>query len=254
VLVAITREVSPGIGECELTHLARESIDVGKARLQHRRYEQCLADLGCTIHRLPAEASLPDSVFVEDTAVVLEEVAVIMHPGAKTRRGETKSVAEVLGGYRRLCHIETPGTMDGGDVLRVGRKLYVGLSSRSNTAGVEQLRSYVSGYGYEVKGLEVEGCLHLKSAVTQVGTGTLLVNRGWVDEKAFERMELVDVAASEPMGANALLVGETVVYPQAYGETRRRLEERGLEVVAVDVSELAKAEGGVTCCSLIVGV
>jgi dimethylargininase len=197
---------------------------------------------------------LPDSVFVEDTAVVLEELAVIMRPGAETRRAETASVAEVLAGYRRLYRIESPGTMDGGDVLRVGRMLYVGLSSRSNAAGVDQLRSIVSAYGYEVRGLAVEGCLHLKSAVTQVGADTLLINRAWVDASAFEGMELVDVAPGEPMGANALLVGETVVYPQAYTETRRRLEERGIRVEVVDVSELRKAEGGVTCCSLILSV
>lgn len=254
MLVAITREVSPSIGDCELTHLAREAIDVGRARVQHRQYEQCLSDLGCTIHRLPAEASMPDSVFIEDTAVVLEELAVVMHPGAATRRAETVSVAEVLGGYRRLHHIEPPGTMDGGDVLQLGRMLYVGLSSRSNTAAVEQLRSVVSSHGYVVKGVKVEGCLHLKSAATQVGPGTLLVNRAWVDVRAFEEMALVDVALSEPMGANALLVDETVVYPQAYAETRRRLEDRGMAVETVDVSELAKAEGGVTCCSLIFGV
>jgi dimethylargininase len=254
VPVAITREVSPSIGECELTHLAREAIDIGRARAQHRQYEQCLSDLGCTIHQLPAEASMPDSVFVEDTAVVLEELAVIMHPGAETRRAETASVAEVLGRYRRLHYIEPPGTMDGGDVLRVGRMLYVGLTSRSNVAAVEQLQSCVSAHGYKVEGVEVEGCLHLKSAVTQVGASTLLVNRAWVDVKAFEGVDLIDVATDEPMGANALLVGETVVYPQAYTETRRRLEERGIAIEIVNASELAKAEGGVTCCSLIFDV
>jgi len=251
VLVAITREVSPSIAKCELTHLVREAIDVRNARLQHRQYERCLADLGCRIHRLPVEASLPDSVFVEDTAVVVNELAVIMRPGAESRRAEAASVAEALAGYRQLYHIESPGTIDGGDVLRVGKVLYVGLSSRSNLAGIEQLRSYVSAYGYEV---EMVGCLHLKSAMTQVRRGTLLVNRASVDVSAFEGMELVDVSLSESMGANALLIGQTVVYPKAYPETRRRLEERGMEVAVVDVSEMAKAEGGVTCCSLIFDV
>lgn len=254
MLVAITREVSPSIAKCELTHLVREAIDVRNARLQHRQYERCLADFGCRIHRLPVEASLPDSVFVEDTAVVVNELAVIMRPGAESRRAEAASVAEALAGYRQLYHIESPGTMDGGDVLRVGKVLYVGLSSRSNPAGIEQLRSYVSAYDYGVEMVEMEGCLHLKSAVTQVRRGTLLVNRAWVDVSAFEGMELVDVAPSESMGANALLISETVVYPKAYPETRRRLEERGIEVVVVDVSEMAKAEGGVTCCSLIFDV
>lgn len=249
--VAITRGVSRRIGECELTHLNRRPIDVARARQQHRQYERCLSDLGCTIRRLPAGENLPDSVFVEDTAVVLDELAVIMRPGAASRRGETGPVAEALSEYRRLAQIEPPGTLDGGDVLRVGKTLYVGMTSRSNAAGIGQLRSVLSPHGYRVEGVAVEGCLHLKSAMTEVGPGTLLINRAWVDANAFPGMDLVDVAPDEPMGANALLIGETVIYPQAFVETRRRLEERGIRVEAVDVSELRKAEGGVTCCSLI---
>jgi dimethylargininase len=254
MLVAITRDVSPNIGACELTHLEREAIDVARARAQHREYERCLSALGCTIRRLPAEASLSDSVFVEDTAIVLEEVAVVMRPGVETRRAETGPVADVLGEYRPLRRVDSPGTIDGGDVLRVGKTLYVGLSSRTNAAGGDQLRSFVSVYGYEVRAVAVAGCLHLKSAVTQVGAGTLLINRAWVDAGAFAGLGLVDVAPGEPMGANALRVGETVIYPRAYPETRRRLEARGIAVEGVDVSELRKAEGGVTCCSLILDV
>jgi dimethylargininase len=249
--VAITRQVSPSIGRCELTHLAREVINVAVAREQHRQYESCLADLGCQVHRLPLEPELPDSVFVEDAAIVLDDVAIITRPGAESRRRETASVAKALQAYRKLCHIEPPGTLDGGDVLRVGKKMYVGLSGRSSRAGIEQLRGFVEPLGYTVAAVEMAGCLHLKSAVTQVGGNTLLVNRAWVDVSAFEGMELVDVAPTEPMGGNALLVGEAVVYPIAYVKTRERLEGRGIEVRAVDVSELAKAEGGVTCCSLI---
>jgi dimethylargininase len=251
VPVAITREVSPSISRCELTHLMREAIDVQVARLQHRQYESCLADLGCEIQRLPAEPELPDSVFVEDTAIVLDELAVITRPGAETRRPETAAVAKALGAYRELCHIAAPGTLDGGDVLRVGKVLYVGASSRSNPAGIEQLRAFVEPFGYALEAVEMQGCLHLKSAATRVGEETLLVNPDWLDAGAFEGMELVEVAPSEPMGGNALLLGQTVVYPAAFVETRERLEKRGIAVRTVDVSELAKAEGGVTCCSLI---
>jgi dimethylargininase len=249
--IAITREVSPSIGDCELAHLPRVPIDLDTARVQHRQYEECLAAFGCRIHRLPAEPSLPDSVFVEDTAVVLDELAIIARPGAASRRGETGAPAEALRTYRRLTYIEQPGTLDGGDVLRIGKRLFVGLSSRSNEAGIEQMRRLAGPFGYSVESVRVKGCLHLKSAVTQVAESTLLINRDWVDAGAFEGMELVDVDPREPFGGNALLVGDVVVYPTDYPATRRRLEERGIVVKAIDVAELGKAEGGVTCCSLI---
>jgi dimethylargininase len=250
-LIALIREVSPSIGRCELTHLERRPIDVGKAREQHRQYEKCLADLGCQIHRLPAEADLPDSVFVEDTAVVLDELAVIMRPGAESRRAETPTVADALKPFRRLYTIEPPGTMDGGDLLSLNRVLYVGLSSRTNTAGLEQLDAICRPFGYSVEPVGINKCLHLKTAVTRVGPNVLLVNRAWLEVDAFRGLEFVDVDPSEPMAANALLIGESLVYPRAHERTRRRLEKRGLSVTAVDVSELAKAEGGVTCCTLI---
>ena len=254
VLVAITREVSPSIERCELVHLARQPIDVGVARSQHAQYERCLADLGCRVHSLPAEPDMPDSVFVEDTAIVLDELAIIARPGAESRRPEAASVAHALGAYRRLSRIEAPGTLEGGDVLRIGRVLYVGLSARSNRDGIAQLRSLVGPFGYGVRAVPIRDCLHLKSAVTQVAAGTLLVNRAWVDVAAFAGMELIDVAPEEPMGANALLIADAVLYPQAHQRTRKRLEGRGLRVRTVDVSEMAKAEGAVTCCSLIVTV
>jgi len=250
-LVAITRAVSPRIGQCELTHLERQAIDVERAQAQHGQYEAYLAGLGCELHRLPAEPDLPDSVFVEDAAVVLDELAIITRPGAASRRLETESIAQALRPFRRLAFIQPPGTLDGGDVLCIGHAIYIGLSGRSNQVGIEQVRLLVDPFGYRVEGVPVTGCLHLKSAVTQVAEDAVLINRDWVDGRIFRELKLVDVDPSEPMGANALLVGSTVVYPVAYPRTRRRLKEAGVAVQAVDVSELAKAEGGVTCCSLI---
>jgi dimethylargininase len=250
-LLALTREVSPSIGRCELTHLTRQAIDLKAARKQHRRYERCLAELGCEVVRLPALPDFPDAVFVEDTALVLDEAAVIMRPGAESRREETGSVAEALKAYRRLYAIQPPGTMDGGDVLALKYVLYVGLSSRTNNAGVEQLQAICRPLGYAVKPVEIKGCLHLKSAVSRVGANTLLVNRAWLEVSHFQGLDVVEVDPSEPMAANALLLGESVIFPQAYKKTRRRLEAKGISVRTVDVTELAKAEGGVTCCSLI---
>ncbi len=251
MLIAITRQVSPNIGQCQLTHLARQAIDVRLAEAQHRQYEDCLTTLGCQVHSLPAEPALPDSVFVEDAAVVLDELALITRPGAASRRPETQAVAEALKPYRWLHYIAPPGTLDGGDVLRVDRTLFVGLSSRSNRAGVVQMQSLLAPLGYAVRGVEVKDCLHLKSAVTQVAPHTLLINPAWVEASAFEGMNLIVVDVGEPFAGNALLVGETVLYPSAYPATQRRLASQGIAVRAVDVSELARAEGGVTCCSLI---
>ncbi|MGH8281380.1 MAG: dimethylarginine dimethylaminohydrolase family protein [Gammaproteobacteria bacterium] len=249
--VAITRAVSPSIVHCKLTHLAREPMDLQRARAQHQRYEELLEELGCKLVRLPAEPELPDSVFVEDTAVVLDELAVITRPGAESRRAETASIADVLKQYRKLAYIESPGTLDGGDVLQVGKRLYVGLSKRSNAQGIEQLRNIVAAVGYSVAAVELHDCLHLKSAVTQVADDALLINRNWVDAGVFGPMHSIDVASSEPFGANSVRIGKTLVYPSAFPETRGRLEAHGIDVRTVDASELAKAEGGVTCCSLI---
>ena len=256
--IAITRGVSPAFTRCELTHLAREPIDVELAERQHDAYEVLLAELGCTIERLPVEPELPDSVFVEDAAVVLDELAVITRPGAESRRGETTSVAAALARHRPLVHIEAPATLDGGDVLRVGRRLFVGRSERSNDAGIEQLATHIEPFGYRVDAVALDGCLHLKTAVTEVADGVVLVNRGWLDVGAFADYELLDVDPSEPFAANAVRVADsgdgvsTVILPAVFPRTRSRLEARGIHVRSVDVSEIAKAEGGVTCCSLLV--
>src|SRR5688500_126987 len=168
MLVAITREVSPSLGDCQLTHVARTPIDVVRADAQHRAYQRVLASLGCRVLTLQAEPSMPDAVFVEDVAIVLDEVAVMTRPGAESRRGEGASVAELLSRYRPLRHIEAPGTIDGGDVLRVGRTIFVGQSGRSNAVGIAQLQTVVAEFGYRVQPVPIRGCLHLKSAVTAV--------------------------------------------------------------------------------------
>lgn len=250
-LVALTRAVSPTLAECALTHLEREPIAVAVAAAQHAQYERGLAALGCTVRHVPPAPELPDAVFIEDTALVLDECAVITRPGVATRQPETAAVAEILATYRPLHFLTAPGTLDGGDVLRVERNLYVGLSARSNAAGIAQLRELVQPYGYHVIPTPLSGCLHLKSAVTRVGPATLLGNRNWVAPEVFAGMEWLDVAPEEPRAGNALLIGDTVVFPQAYPKTCARLTARGIAVQTVDVSELAKAESGVTCCSLI---
>lgn len=248
---AVTREVSRAIERCELTHLERQPIDVERARAQHRDYEAALARLGCRIHRLPEEPELPDSVFVEDTALVLDEVAVILRPGAASRRPESDSVARALAPYRELIHLQGPGTVDGGDVLQIGKHIVVGLSSRSDAAGIAELAEAVKPFGYAVRGTAVSGCLHLTSAVTEIGDGNLLIHRGWVDTTALSDWRLIDIDPSEPHAGNALRIGETLIYPTAFPATAQKLERLGYRLEPVDLSELAKAEGAVTCCSLV---
>jgi len=251
MLIALTREVSPSIEQCELTHLARSPIDYDNAVEQHNQYVECLVDLGCRVQVLPPEPDHPDAVFIEDTAIVLDDLAVVTRPGAESRRGETLSVARALMDLREVFIIDEPGTLDGGDVLTIGNTLYVGLSERTNHNGVEQLQRDVSDHGYTVIPVEFGDCLHLKSAVTAVTGDTILINPDWVPPGAFPGMQVIEIDPAEPAGANALLLGEKVIYPAEHPRTRERLEAKGIHVVSVPASELAKAEGGVTCCSLI---
>jgi len=249
--VAITRQVSESIARCELTHLARQSIDLDRARDQHADYEHNLSALGCEVRRLPGAPDLPDAVFVEDIAVVLDELAILARPGAESRRAETASLEPALRGLRPLVRIEPPGTLDGGDILRAGRVLHAGRSRRTNAAGVEQLARLVAPHGYTVRPIEIDHCLHLKSAATEVGDNLVLIQPRWVDRRNFPGLGLIEVDAREPAAANALRIGEWVLMATAFPRTRARLEANGVAVRPVDLSELAKAEGGVTCCSLI---
>ena len=249
--IAITRDISPAIEHCELTHLERTTIDLARARAEHNEYEAALRALGFEVRRLTSGPDMPDSVFIEDAAVVLDELAVIMRPGAESRRVETAAVAEAVRSYRPVAAILAPGTLDGGDVLRIGNRLFVGGGYRSNDAGIKQLGAIVGSQGYTVEAVPFQGCLHLKSAATLVADDLALINPEWVDAERFQPLRTIDVDPSEPYAANALLIDGTVVYPAEHVRTRKRLEAAGLTVHPVPAGELAKAEGGVTCCSLL---
>ncbi|MGK7310755.1 MAG: dimethylarginine dimethylaminohydrolase family protein [Candidatus Longimicrobiales bacterium M2_2A_002] len=252
-MLALTRPVSPTLHRCQLTHRERVPIDVARARAEHAAYERALQAAGCRVVRVPAAPGLPDAVFIEDTAVVFDEVAVVARPGAVSRRPEVDAVARTLAGYRPLEAIRPPATLDGGDVLMAGRTVLVGISARTTAAGATQLRSIVEPLGYDVRTVPVRGCLHLKTAATALDDATLLVNPGWVDPADLGGFRAVEVAPGEPDAANVLRVGGRVLMAAGHPATADRVRQLGAEVVEVAVSELMKAESGVTCCSLIVG-
>jgi dimethylargininase len=251
MLTAITRAVSPAIVNCELSFIARNPIDLAKAQEQHRSYEMLLERLSARIISLPAEPDLPDSMFVEDPAIVLDELAVILPLGTATRRREASTLAHALAKFRKIEYVSLPGTLEGGDVLRIGRKLFVGLTKRSNHEGIRQLASILAPHNYEVITVPVTGCLHLKSAVTHLGGNTLLANRAWFDTTPLASHEWIDVDPAEPHAANALALGGTVIFPASFPRTRARIEAQGFHVTSIDISELQKAESGLTCSSLL---
>src|SRR6516225_9589220 len=251
MLTAITRGVSPAIVRCEISFIDRQPIDLARARQQHQAYEVLLAKLGARVISLSPEPDLPDSMFVEDPAIVLDELAVIFPLGTETRRREAPSLAQEVAKYRKLAYVQLPGTLEGGDVLRIGRKLFVGLTKRSNAEGLCQLAEIVKPHGYEVVSVPVTGCLHLKSAVTCIAENTLLANRAWFDTTPFTGYDWIDVDPSEPHAANALALGGTVIFPASFPCTRGRIGSLDYRVTTLDISELQKAEAGLTCSSLL---
>jgi dimethylargininase len=254
-LVAIVREPSASLRDCELSFLDRAPIDLDRARAQHAAYCGALRSAGAEVLVLPPLDHLPDAVFVEDTAVVVDELAVLGVPGAASRSVEPAALVEALAAHRRVKRLDQPGaTLEGGDVLRVGRTLYVGRSGRTNEAGIAALRSLVEPLGYRVRDVAVEGCLHLKTACSAAGVGVVVFNQGWVSGRVFEEdgLEAVPVAASEPWAANVLWVADTLLVPAGNDLTARSLRSLGLRPVPVEIGEFQKAEAGLTCLSLLI--
>ena len=241
-MIAVTRPVSDTIANCELTHLARQPIDLDRARAQHRAYERALEDAGCTIVRVEAAPDLPDAVFVEDAAVVLPEIAIITRPGAPLRRKETPPVAAVLGRYREMAAVEAPATLDGGDVLQAGGRLYVGVGGRTSAAGATMLGDLL---GVEVVAVALEGVLHLKSAFTALPDGTVVC---CAPSRPFESF----LSVPEESGAHVVVLGErSVLLAADCPRSAELFAARGLEPVVVDISEFQKLEGCVTCLSVL---
>ena len=253
-LVALVREPSASLAQCELSYVPRTVIDLKKARAQHADYCAALRAAGAEVRVLPALDHLPDAAVVEDTAVVVDEVAVLGAPGVGSRAAEAEAIAGVLEEYRPVRRLDRAGaTLEGGDVLRIGRTVYVGRSGRTNAAGSEALRSVLEPLGYRVRVVPVEGCLHLKTGCSYAGDGVVAANPSWVSARPFEEdgLVVVPVAPTEPWAANVLRVADTLLVPAGTPATARRLGAAGLNPVEIEVGELQKAEAGLTCLSLL---
>lgn len=251
MLTAVTRRVSSSFRTCQLEYLNRCDIDVTRAAGQHRNYEACLADLGVRVVSLEADPELPDGVFVEDPAIVVDEVAVITRMGTEARCAEAESLASALSEFRPLKWLTAPATLEGGDVMQAGETLYVGVSRRTNREGVEQLAAILAPFGYRAVPVEVKRCLHLKTGCSWVGGGRALANREWIECGVLSDLEILDVPVEEPWAANVLRIGDTVLVPAAFPRTGELLSRAGYQVRTIDISELAKAEAGLTCMSVI---
>jgi dimethylargininase len=233
------------------TYVGRTEIDFARVLDQHAAYCRLLAAGGAAVRVLEVNAHFPDGVFIEDTAVVLDEVAILASMGTSERRGEPRGVELALRDYREVVRIELPAILEGGDVLRIGKTLVAGISSRTSAAGIAELSAIAGRHDYTVKSVRVRSCLHLKTACTALPDGRLLVNPAWLDMAALRSFESIPVPAEEPWGANILLLGQVVVLAAAHQRTTELIQQLGFETRGVDISEFAKAEGGVTCLSLL---
>lgn len=249
--VALVRAPSPRLGECELTYLDRVPIDIALAMRQHAGYVAALQALGASIVPLDTLTQQPDATFVEDAAIVLDEGVLITQSGAMSRRQEAASVEAALQCLRPIKRMTGMGTLDGGDVLRIGWMLYAGGSQRSNSTGIGQLRDWAKALGYQVETVPVNGCLHLKSACSFIPPNILLINPRWVDPAPFDGLEIIEVDPLEPFAANTLALGGKTLVSAAFPRTEAKLRAAGVATQMLDISEWHKVEAGLTGMSLI---
>jgi dimethylargininase len=248
---AILRRPSAHMESGERTHMDRAAIDPALALSQHQAYAQALEAAGFALEILDADNALADCAFVEDMALILPEAAILLRPGAVSRQAEREAVAAALPKDRPVLTLAA-GRMDGGDILVIGKTIYAGLSTRTDADGHAALASLTESYGYSVVPIPVPGALHLKTAVTALDEQTVLLNPDWISETPFTHLRRILVDPSEPFGANTLSLGGKTLVQASTPKTAARIEAAGFKTLALDISEFAKAEAGLTCLSLIV--
>jgi dimethylargininase len=251
MLRGLTHKVSSRITDCELTFIERAPIDYQLATCQHAEYESLLTRLEVSVRSLSENDEYPDACFVEDTAIVVDELAVICSMGVSSRRGETPSIARELSNYRDLTHISLPATIEGGDVLRIGRQILVGQSKRTNIDGIRALKRILEPVGYKVTPVTTKGGLHFKSGCTAIDDETLFLNPEWIDTDSLKGFKLLLTPTQEPASANVLRVGETVCVQAKFPRAADLIRKVVKKVETIDMSELHKAEAGLTCSSII---
>ncbi len=217
---------------------------------QHAAYVDTLASLGLEVIELDPLSGYPDAYFVEDTAIVTPDVAIITRPGARSRRGEEKGVEPVLAQYRRIERIHAPGSVDGGDVLAVDGHFFIGISDRTNKQGAQQLGSILEKYGNTWIKVPVTSGLHLKSSINYLENNTLLVTREFSDLSLLGGYEKIIVEDGEEYAGNTLALNGTLMMPSGFPKTRKKLRAAGYEIIELNVSEARKMDGGLTCMSL----
>jgi dimethylargininase len=248
---AITRGVSRKIAACELTYRSREEVNYEKAATQLERYCELLREWGLDLMPLAASDSYPDCCFVQDTAVVLDEVCIIASMGAPARRGEVSEIEKLITPFRTIRRIFSPATLDGGDVVQFGKRLFVGLSSRTNARGIAALGRIVEAFGYTVVPVTVKGGLHLTTGCGIVNDETVLLNPRWLDASAFKGLRQLHVSEKEPWAANTIRVDDAVCLEEGAPRTLDLVQPHVGSIDTLDISEFRKAEGSLSCLSLI---
>jgi dimethylargininase len=250
--IALLNKPTLALTNCELTFLDRTPIHLETALQQHADYASALQSFGLHVEVLEINPTAPDAVFVEDTAIILDEVAIMTSMGNSNRRAEVIAMSEILARYRaNLRTIAVPASIEGGDVLVVDKTIYVGESSRTNAAGIAALAGITEPFGYQVVAVKVHGCLHLKTGITAIDDGFYIVNSSWVDTRVFAKSRLIEVAEGEPWAANVLKIDDGLIVNSAYPATAYKIESAGYQVHRLNISEFGKAEAGLTCMSLI---
>lgn len=250
-MLAITHTVPDCFHRCVTTHIDKTKPDLSRAREQWESYCQALRDAGCGVHVLEANSHLPDAPFVEDTGVMVGEVFIAARMSAPTRSSETQAVIAHLAETHQITRLSPPAYLDGGDVLMLHENFFVGLSGRTNRAGFLQFKEIVNSLGFQAAPVQVTGCLHLKTAVTAVDQETVILNPGWVDPRLFSDYRVLKVPSSEPFSANLLRVKSHLFVAAGHPRRDDLLNQNGFDFQTIDISELEKAEAGLTCLSIL---